>query len=193
MYEYLIGELTEVTPAYAVVECCGVGYMVEITLNTYTQIKDLREVRLLTHYVVREDAQLLYGFFDAAERAMFRQLISISGVGAATARVMLSSLTADELRQAVVSQNVKAVQAVKGIGAKTAQRIVLEMQDKVGKVSEGGLTALFESNRNVEEALSALVMLGFAKAQADKVLQAVNRQNPGQSVEDLVKQALKAL
>lgn len=193
MYEYLIGELTEVTPAYAVVECCGVGYMVEITLNTYTQIKDLREVRLLTHYVVREDAQLLYGFFDAAERAMFRQLISISGVGAATARVMLSSLTVDELRQAVVSQNVKAVQAVKGIGAKTAQRIVLEMQDKVGKVSEGGLTALFESNRNVEEALSALVMLGFAKAQADKVLQAVNRQNPGQSVEDLVKQALKAL
>lgn len=193
MYEYLIGELTEVTPAYAVVECCGVGYMVEITLNTYTQIKDLREVRLLTHYVVREDAQLLYGFFDAAERAMFRQLISISGVGAAMARVMLSSLTVDELRQAVVSQNVKAVQAVKGIGAKTAQRIVLEMQDKVGKVSEGGLTALFESNRNVEEALSALVMLGFAKAQADKVLQAVNRQNPGQSVEDLVKQALKAL
>lgn len=193
MYEYLIGELTEVTPAYAVVECCGVGYMVEITLNTYTQIKDLREVRLLTHYVVREDAQLLYGFFDAAERAMFRQLISISGVGAATARVMLSSLTVDELRQAVVSQNVKAVQAVKGIGAKTAQRIVLEMQDKVGKVSEGGLTVLFESNRNVEEALSALVMLGFAKAQADKVLQAVNRQNPGQSVEDLVKQALKAL
>lgn len=193
MYEYLIGELTEVTPAYAVVECCGVGYMVEITLNTYTQIKDLREVRLLTHYVVREDAQLLYGFFDAAERAMFRQLISISGVGAATARVMLSSLTVDELRQAVVSQNVKAVQAVKGIGAKTAQRIVLEMQDKVGKVLEGGLTALFESNRNVEEALSALVMLGFAKAQADKVLQAVNRQNPGQSVEDLVKQALKAL
>lgn len=193
MYEYLIGALVEATPAYAVVDCNGVGYMVEISVNTYTQIKDLTEVKLLTHYIVREDAHLLFGFATADEREMFRQLIKISGVGVATARVMLSTLTVNELKEAVISNNVRAIQSVKGIGAKSAQKIILELQDKIGKVSENALSALFESNKNVEEALTALVMLGFAKPAADKVLQQVNKKQPGLSVEELIKQALKAL
>lgn len=193
MYEYLIGALAEATPAYAVVDCNGVGYMVEISVNTYTQIKDLTEVKLLTHYIVREDAHLLFGFATADEREMFRQLIKISGVGVATARVMLSTLTVNELKEAVISNNVRAIQSVKGIGAKSAQKIILELQDKIGKVSDNALRALFESNKNVEEALTALVMLGFAKPAADKVLQQVNKQTPGLSVEELIKQALKSL
>lgn len=193
MYEYLIGALAEATPAYAVVDCNGVGYMVEISVNTYTQIKDLTEVKLLTHYIVREDAHLLFGFATADEREMFRQLIKISGVGVATARVMLSTLTVNELKEAVISNNVRAIQSVKGIGAKSAQKIILELQDKIGKVSDNALSALFESNKNVEEALTALVMLGFAKPAADKVLQQVNKQTPGLSVEELIKQALKSL
>ncbi|MCQ2300704.1 MAG: Holliday junction branch migration protein RuvA [Bacteroidales bacterium] len=193
MYEYLIGALAEATPAYAVVDCNGVGYMVEISVNTYTQIKDLTEVKLLTHYIVREDAHLLFGFATADEREMFRQLIKISGVGVATARVMLSTLTVNELKEAVISNNVRAIQSVKGIGAKSAQKIILELQDKIGKVSDNALSALFESNKNVEEALTALVMLGFAKPAADKVLQQVNKLTPGLSVEELIKQALKSL
>ena len=193
MYEYLSGQLTEVTPSYAVIDCGGVGYMVEISINTYTKIKELREVKLLTHYVVREDAHLLFGFFDPAEREMFRQLIAISGVGVATARVMLSTLTVNEIKEAVLSQNARAIQSVKGIGAKSAQRIILELQDKMGKVSETMLASMFESNKNVEEALSALVMLGFPKAAANKALQAVNKQQPGLSVEELIKMALKSL
>ena len=193
MYEYLSGQLTEVTPSYAVIDCGGVGYMVEISINTYTKIKELREVKLLTHYVVREDAHLLFGFFDPAEREMFRQLIAISGVGVATARVMLSTLTVNEIKEAVLSQNARAIQSVKGIGAKSAQRIILELQDKMGNVSETMLASMFASNKNVEEALSALVMLGFPKAAANKALQAVNKQQPGLSVEELIKMALKSL
>ena len=193
MYEYLSGRLAEVTPAYAVIDCGGVGYMVEISINTYTKIKELQEVKLLTHYVVREDAHLLFGFFDPAEREMFRQLIAISGVGVATARVMLSTLTVNEIKEAVLSQNARAIQSVKGIGAKSAQRIILELQDKMGKVSETMLASMFESNKNVEEALSALMMLGFPKAAADKALQNANKQQPGLSVEELIKIALKAL
>ena len=193
MYEYLSGRLAEVTPAYAVIDCGGVGYMVEISINTYTKIKELQEVKLLTHYVVREDAHLLFGFFDPAEREMFRQLIAISGVGVATARVMLSTLTVNEIKEAVLSQNARAIQSVKGIGAKSAQRIILELQDKMGKVSETMLASMFENNKNVEEALSALMMLGFPKAAADKALQNANKQQPGLSVEELIKMALKAL
>lgn len=193
MYEYLIGRLADITPTYAIVDCNGVGYHVDITLNTYTEIKDLNEVKLLVHYVVREDAHLLYGFAQESEREMFRLLISISGVGVNTARVMLSSLTVDELKEAVVSQNVKKVQSVKGIGAKGAQRIILELQDKIGKVSENALSAMFASNQNLEDALAALTIMGYPKANADKVLQAINKKTPGLSVEDLIKQGLQAL
>ena len=193
MYNYIKGKLEEANPAYAVVDCGGVGYLLEITLNTYSAIKDLAEVKLLVHEVIREDAHLLIGFHTAAERDMFRMLISVNGVGAATARIMLSSLTVDELTRAIVDQDVKRVQKVKGIGAKTAQRILLELRDKVDpfattSLAEGGAPATV--NRNSEEALSALVMLGFPKAASEKVVSKMADANPSASVEELVKLAL---
>lgn len=193
MYEYIQGQLAEINPSYAVVDCHGVGYLIEITVNTYSQIKDLQQVKLLTHYVVREDAHLLFGFFDAAEREMFRLLIAINGVGVNTARVMLSSLTVDELREAVATQNVKKVKSVKGIGEKGAQRIILELQDKIGKVEGNVLNTISTSNKNAEEALSALTMLGFPKAAADKVLQQLAKADPNATVEELIKMALAKL
>ncbi|MBQ9473662.1 MAG: Holliday junction branch migration protein RuvA [Bacteroidales bacterium] len=193
MFNYISGQLAEINPAYAVVDCHGVGYQIEITLNTYSQIKDMSEVKLLTHYVVREDAHLLYGFYTAAERDMFRKLIAITGVGTNTARMVLSSLTVDELRQAVVSHNVKAVQSVKGIGAKGAQRIILELQDKVDTLPAETMAALYAGGNNAQEALAALSMLGFAKPAAEKALQAVTKQNPTASVEELIKLSLKML
>lgn len=193
MYEYIKGTLVTATPSYAIVDCGGVGYRLEISVNTYSQVKDLDEVKLLVHYVVREDAQLLYGFYAEAERDMFRLLININGIGVNTARVMLSSLTVDELRDAVTTQNVRKVQSVKGIGNKTAQRIILELQDKLGKLGEGLPQALAAANHNVDEALSALTMLGFPKAAADKALQQIAKDNPTATVEELIKAALGKL
>ncbi len=193
MYNYIRGKLDEATPAYAVVDCGGVGYMLVISVNTYSQIKDLDEVKLLVHEVVREDAHLLIGFYTEAERQMFRLLIGVNGVGAATARIMLSSLTVDELTRAILDQDVKRVQKVKGIGAKTAQRILLELRDKVDPFATGlpaGSAGAASSGSNAEEALSALVMLGFPKTAAEKVLDKVCGANPGASVEDLIKLTL---
>lgn len=193
MYNYIRGKLDEATPAYAVVDCGGVGYLLEISVNTYSQIKDLDEVKLLVHEVVREDAHLLMGFYTEAERQMFRLLIGVNGVGAATARIMLSSLTVDELTRAILDQDVKRVQKVKGIGAKTAQRILLELRDKVDPFATGlpaGSAGAASSGSNAEEALSALVMLGFPKTSAEKVLDKVCGANPGASVEDLIKLTL---
>ncbi len=194
MYSYIKGHLEEATPAYAVIDCGGVGYMLEITLNTYSQIKDLSEVKLMVHEVIREDAHLLMGFFTVAERDMFRLLISVNGVGAATARIMLSSLTVDELTRAILDQDVKRVQKVKGIGAKTAQRILLELRDKVDPYATVALddthSIAAANNNNTEEALSALVMLGFPKAASEKVLAKVGATNPGASAEELIKMAL---
>lgn len=196
MYSYISGPLAEITPSYAVIDCSGVGYQLEITLTTYTEIKDQKEVKLWVHEVVREDAHLLYGFGDTMERDMFRLLIDISGVGPSTARMMLSSLTVGELQEAVTSQNVKRVQSVKGIGAKTAQRIVLELQDKMGgvKAAQMGLPGVTAVNQNMEEAQSALVMLGFPKPNVEKVLQGLAKVLPGDAtVEELIKEALKKL
>ena len=193
MFNYISGRLDEATPTYAVIDCGGVGYLLEITLNTYTQIKDLQQVKLLVHEIIREDAHLLVGFYSAAERDMFRLLISVNGVGPATARVMLSSLTVDELMRAIVDNNAKRVQKVKGIGLKTAQRIILELRDKVDPATMAGFEGFAPTpanNKNSEEALSALVMLGFPKAPAEKVLNKVADANPAASVEELIKQAL---
>ena len=191
MYNYFSGKLAEVTPAYAVIDCGGVGYLLEISLNTYTQIKDKSEVKLLTHFVVREDAQMLFGFYEEKERALFRQLIEVNGVGVATARVMLSSYSTDELAQAIVSQDVKLVQSIKGIGPKAAQRIVLELGklDDIAVVPTKGL----QNNKNQEEALSALVALGFPKSAAEKALRKIAESNPDATVEEFIKMALKLL
>lgn len=194
MYDYISGQLVEVNATQAVIDSGGIGFLMEISLNTYTQIKDQQKVKLLVHEVVREDAHLLYGFFDCAERDMFRYLISVNGVGVSTARVMLSSLSVAELSQAIVSQNTRLIQSVKGVGAKTAQRIVLELKDKLASYSDGVLiNDVVSNNKAQEEALSALVMLGFAKASAEKVLQAIVKVEPSLSVEELIKESLKRL
>ena len=193
MYNYISGKLVEATPSYAVVDNNGIGYLIEISVNTFTQIKDLTEVKLLIHYVVREDAHLMFGFFDENERMLFRSLINVNGVGVGTARVMLSTFSPQELSNVIVSENVKMVQSIKGIGAKTAQRIVLELHDKLEKPVDVIMNNTVAGNKNVEEALSALVMLGFVKAQASKVLDKIAVANPTFTVEELIKQALKSL
>ena len=199
MYEYIQGRLASLEPTQAVIDCGGVGYLLEISLNTYEALRraDGDVVKLYAHHVVREDAQQLFGFSDMAEREMFRLLVSISGVGNQTARVMLSSLTVDELRNAIQTQDVKKVQRVKGIGAKTAQRIVLELADKMGVVcsqhlSVGGQQA----SQARDEAMTALTMLGFAKPAVEKLLMSQDWKNADgtpMTVEEIIKEGLKRL
>lgn len=192
MYEYIKGLLTEAAPTYAVIECGGVGYYLNISVNTYSKIAGSKEVCLYAHLIVREDAHLLYGFFTREERTLFRQLISVSGIGANTAGVMLSSMTTDEIVQAILTENVSAIKSVKGIGLKTAQRVIIELKDKVG-TSGGADQTLFTSGSLKEEALAALVMLGFVKTQASKVLERILASGENISVEELIKQALRQL
>lgn len=198
MYEYIKGQLANLEPTQAVIDCGGVGYLLEITLNTYEALRraDAAQVKLYAHLVVREDAQQLFGFYDLAEREMFRILVGVNGVGNQTARMMLSSLTVDELRQSIQMQDVKKVQRVKGIGAKTAQRIVLELADKVGVVgSEVGIRSS-ENTQARDEAMTALVMLGFAKPAVEKLLVSNDWKNPDGSpmtVEDIIKVGLQRL
>jgi Holliday junction DNA helicase RuvA len=182
-----------------VIDCGGVGYLLEITLNTYEALRRANEeqVKIYAHLVVREDAQQLYGFYDMAEREMFRILVGVNGVGNQTARVMLSSLTVDELRSAIQTQDVKKVQRVKGIGAKTAQRIVLELADKVGGVVSGERSVVSgERSRTLEEAQTALTMLGFAKPAVEKLLASGDWKNADGSpmtVEEIIKEGLRRL
>lgn len=198
MYEYFEGRLALLEPTQVVVDCGGVGYLLEITLNTYEALRRVGEdrVKVYAHLVVREDAQQLYGFYDMAEREMFRILVSVNGVGNQTARVMLSSLTVDELREAIQTQDVKRVQRVKGIGAKTAQRIVLELADKVGMVS--GQQSVVGGQQSVarDEAMTALTMLGFAKPAVEKLLMSSDWRNVDgtpMSVEEIIKEGLRRL
>ena len=200
MYEYIQGKLASLEPTQAVIDCGGVGYLLEISLNSYEALRRAESdtVKLYAHLVVREDAQQLFGFSDMAEREMFRLLISISGVGNQTARVMLSSLTVDELRTAIQQQDVKKVQRVKGIGAKTAQRIVLELADKMGasgqlSVATGQAVA---ANQARDEAMTALTMLGFAKPAVEKLLMSGDWRNADgtdMTVEEIIKEGLKRL
>ena len=170
MYEYIRGELVEATPANAVVDCGGVGYYIHISVNTYSKIASQNQVMLYIHQIVREDAHLLYGFFSKEERSLFRALISVSGIGANTANVMLSSMSVEEITGAILTENVNAIKSVKGIGVKTAQRVIIELKDKVGKegVPVEGLSLSTSAVR--EEAQAALVMLGFARAKQLRIL-----------------------
>ena len=198
MYEYFEGKLASLEPTQAVVDCGGVGYLLEITLNTYESLRKAAgdRVKLFAHHVVREDAHQLFGFHDLAEREMFRLLVGVNGVGNQTARVMLSSLTVDQLRNAIATQDVKLVQRVKGIGAKTAQRIVLELADKVGGVGAGAKVADAQVSPARDEALTALTMLGFAKPAVEKLLlgtEWVHSDGSAMTVEDIIKEGLRRL
>lgn len=193
MIAQIKGRLIEKTPTYVIIDCNGVGYQINISLNTYSKI-DADELCLLhTHMIVREDAQLLYGFKDKSERELFRLLISVSGVGSATAMMILSSLTASEIKGAISTGDVNTLKGVKGIGAKSAQRIIIDLRDKIGKVGENDINFAVSNNTIKDEALSALIMLGFAKKPAEVALNKILTVSEDMSVEQLIKQTLKSL
>lgn len=194
MYAYLIGKIVEKNPAFVVLDVNGVGYHIHISLNTFESIGSKELVKLYTYLSIREDAHVLFGFADEAERTLFLQLISVSGVGANTARIILSSMTTAEAVEAIASGNAALLQRVKGIGAKTAQRIVVDLKDKVGKTLSGSIeNSSHGYNTDKDEALSALLVLGFNKVAADKVLSKLMQQDASLSVEKLIKEALKVL
>ena len=195
MIHHIEGKLVEKTPTYAVIDAAGVGYIMQISLNTFTKIGDNERCKLFTEQVyVRDDMPRFFGFADVPERDLFRQLVSVSGVGGTSALLMLSSLSAVEIQNAIITGNVALLKSVKGIGEKTAQRIIVDLKDKMGK---GGITTDFIASPNnilKVEALSALVMLGFNKMAADKALDKIIRtEGTGQTVEQLIKSALKSL
>jgi Holliday junction DNA helicase RuvA len=180
-------------PASVVVETGGIGFFVNISLNTYSKIKGKNEVHLLLHQVVREDAHILFGFAETRERDLFRNLISVNGVGAGTAIMMLSSLNPDEITAAVAAGNVDVLKKVKGIGIKTAQRIIIDLKDKLAKITDTTQFLISTDNTLQNESLSALVMLGFTKKDAEKVVAKIIRDDPEATVESVVKSALKRL
>jgi len=191
MYEYIKGKIIEKNPSYIVIDANGIGYFVSISLNTYSVVEENQIMLIYVHQIVREDAHQLYGFATKLEREIFRLLISVSGIGANTARLMLSSLTPSEIQKAVSTENVNVLKGVKGIGIKTAQRTIIELKDKMIKVETSGEVPVTKSNIVKEEALSALIMLGFAKNVAEKAIDKILSENSEIKVEDLVKKSLK--
>jgi holliday junction DNA helicase RuvA len=194
MIAFIEGEIAEKNPAFVVLNCNGVGYQIHVSLNTYTQLPDSKHIKLFTYLVIREDAHTLYGFVKEEERELFKHLITVSGVGPNTARMILSSMSVNEIKQAIVNNNISVLQSIKGIGAKTAQRIIVDLKDKIekeGLVAEENLAGVNNTIR--EEALSALVMLGYNKAVAQKTLNQILKQKAGAdlTVEQLIKEALK--
>ncbi len=193
MITHLRGKLVEKNPTYLVVECNGVGYLVHISLNTYSLIGDEEAVFIYTYLQIREDAHTLYGFAEKSERETFKLLLSVSGIGASTARTMLSSMTPTQIRDAIASGDVPSIQAIKGIGSKTAQRVIVDLKDKVLKIPELGEVSLKTGNTTKEEALSALEVLGFARKQSEKVVEKVLSEEASLSVETVIKRALNNL
>lgn len=196
MYEYLNGKFALINPSFVVVDCNGVGYKIEISLNTYSQIKEKKEGKVFVHFIVREDMQVLYGFADEKERELFRLLIGVSGIGPNTARVILSSLNSDELVKAIRDEDLKSINAIKGIGNKTAQRVIVDLKDKVQKwdySSEISSMASQKDNKNHEQALLALQTLGFNKIIIEKTLDKILKEDSQTDVENLIKEALKRL
>lgn len=194
MYSFISGTVVEKNPAYIVLDNQGIGYLINITLNTFTAIGEQERVKLFVHLAIREDAHLLYGFYTERERALFLQLITVSGVGCNTARLILSSMTVKEAVDAIATNNIKMIQSVKGIGAKTAQRIIVDLHDKVGKMEAGaGENSQAGYNTLKDEALSALMVLGFNKVSIEKALDKLLKEMTNPSVEDLIKEALRLL
>ena len=194
MIEYIKGTLAELNPTEAIVENNGIGYSTLISLQTYEEIHGKSEVKLYIHHYLREDEELYYGFATKDERHLFRLLISVSGIGAATARMMLSSMSSDEITNAIQTENINKIKSIKGIGLKSAQRLIIELKDKVGKISgETPTLPGLVSNTAMEEATTALVMLGFAKPNVNKVLSAIVKEKPDMSLDEMIKIALKKL
>ena len=192
MITQIKGRLIEKSPTELVVDCNGIGYSINISLNTYSQIGDDENIKLYTYLLIKEDSHSLYGFFKKSERSLFKLLISVSGVGASTARMMLSSLSPSEIISAIMSENVQVVQSIKGIGLKTAQRIILELKDKVLSLEDAGDESL-TLNKQSEEASSALEVLGYSRKQTSKLLSKIISENPGINVESIIKKALNKL
>lgn len=197
MIEYLKGEVAELTPATAIIECCGVGYETSITLNTYSALQGKKDAKLFIYEVIREDTHQLYGFSNKQERELFLLLISVSGIGGNTARTILSAFTVTELCDAIASGNEAAIKSVKGIGLKTAQRLIVDLKDKISGIynGESGISAPIAAanNDNIDGAVQALAMLGFPVSAANKVVQSIAKSEPGATIEQLIKLALKQL
>ena len=192
MITQIKGRLIEKSPTELVIDCNGVGYSINISLNTYSQIGDDENIKLFTHLIIKEDSHSLYGFFKKSERSLFKLLISVSGVGASTARMMLSSLSPGEIISAIRSDSVQIIQSIKGIGANTAQRVILELKDKVMMLDESDNEHFTFSNESTEAA-SALEVLGYSQKQTGKILTQIMSDNPGINVETLIKKALNKL
>ena len=191
MFEYLKGEITEITPSYAVVEVNGIGYFLNISLHTYSVLEGLKEVKIYVHRIIREDTQTLYGFAEREERELFRLLLSVSGVGGSTARLMLSTLKPDEIKQAILNNDVALIKSVKGVGLKTAQRIIVDLKDKLGKSDQSIPT--IEKTEQITEAIKALEMLGFSKKMSEKAVRKILKSDSKLKVEDIIREALKIL
>lgn len=196
MIDYLKGEITELTPASATVECSGVGFFVNISLNTYSALQGKKTTKIYIHEAIREDAHVLYGFADKHEREIFLHLISVSGVGPSTGRMILSSLSSEEVEAVIASENAATLQTVKGIGVKTAQRIIIDLKDKIKYTGSGDTVkvpaAIFAAGA-AREAVSALVMLGFTKANSEKIVAKIAKEKPDLSLEAIIKESLKRL
>lgn len=195
MIDYIKGEIIELTPTDVVVECYGIGYKILISVQTYSMLEGKGNTIVYIHHYLREDEELYYGFATKEERKMFRLLIGVSGVGAATARMMLSSLTVGEIEQAILSEDVNRIKSVKGIGLKSAQRMIIELKDKVVKGEQTDNSALFAQagSKASEEATTALIMLGFTKANVTKAVNAVIKEDPTASVETIIRKSLQRL
>lgn len=195
MIDYIKGSVTELTPTEVILECYGIGYMILISLQTYEGLNGKSDATVYIHHYIREDEELYYGFASKDERELFRLLIGVSGIGASTARMMLSSLTAEEIRNAILSEDINKIKSIKGIGLKSAQRLILELKDKIVKGAGAESQALFSTSSNamVDEAVTALVMLGFTKANVNKAVSAVLKEKPAATLEEIIKLALKRL
>ncbi len=192
MITQIKGRLVEKSPTELVVDCNGVGYSINISLNTYSQLNDEENIKLFTHLIVKEDSHTLFGFSTKSERELFKLLISVSGVGASTARTMLSSLTPVEIISSINNEDVNSVQSIKGIGSKTAQRIILELKDKVLSL-ESDDTQIQRISKDADEAITALEVLGYSRKQTSKIVNQIKTENHGITVESLIKKALNKL
>ena len=193
MITQIKGKLIEKNPTQVVVDCNGIGYEINISLYTFSSLSSNENIKLFTHLQVREDAHILYGFFTVLERAIFRLLISVSGIGSSTARTMLSSLTPTEIQQAVIAEDVATIQGIKGIGLKTAQRVIIELKDKIKSLQGTNEIPVFKSNTIKEETLSALEVLGYSRKTSEKIVDKLIQGEPDSSVEELIKSALNKL